>query len=100
MVIYNVTVGIDSDIEQEWLQWVKVKHVPDVLATGLFTSNKIFKVLSGDEDHISYSVQYYTESLGNVERYLEEFAPKLMEEHNSRYKNKHVAFRTILEQVS
>ena len=100
MVIYNVTVGIDNDIEQEWLQWMKVKHIPDVLATGLFTDNKIFRVMSGDMDNISYSVQYYAESLANVERYLTEFAPKLVEEHNSRYKGKHMAFRTILEQIS
>ena len=100
MVIYNVTVGIDRDVEQEWLQWMKAKHIPDVLATGLFTDNMIFRVMSGDMENISYSIQYYAESLGNVERYLTEFAPKLFEEHNLRYKDKHVAFRTILEQIS
>ena len=100
MVIYNVTVGIDRDIEQEWLQWMKTKHIPDVLATGLFTDNMIFRVMSGDMENISYSVQYYAKSLGDIERYLTEYAPKLVEEHNLRYKDKHVAFRTILEQIS
>ena len=100
MVIYNVTVGIDKDIEQEWLQWMKAKQIPDVLATGLFTDSMIFRVMSGDMENISYSIQYYAESLGDVERYLTEFAPKLVEEHNLRYKDKHVAFRTILEQIS
>jgi hypothetical protein len=34
MILYNVTVSVDPEIHDEWLAWMKSKHIPDVLATG------------------------------------------------------------------
>ncbi len=100
MVLYNVTVGIDPEIELEWLSWMKSQHIPAVMDTGMFIENKIFKVLSQEEEgSVSYSVQYFAESVEHVMKYLNEFAPPLVEAHKTRYANRHVAFRTLLEQV-
>ena len=100
MLLYNVTVGIDSEIEQEWLQWMKAKHIPDVLRTGMFVDYKIYKVLHDNNDGtVSYSVQYFATSLDLVVQYLEVFAPAMADEHRLKFLNKHVAFRTLLEEV-
>jgi hypothetical protein len=100
MLLYNVTVGIDSDIEMEWLEWMKAKHIPDVLNTGMFIDYKIYKVLHDNNDGtVSYSVQYFATSLELVVQYLEVFAPAMAEEHRLKFLNKHVAFRTLLEEV-
>lgn len=100
MLLYNVTVGIDTDIELEWLQWMKTKHIRDVLNTGLFIDYKIYKVLHDNNDGtVSYSVQYFSDSLEKVVQYLEVFAPALVEEHRQKFNNKHVAFQTLLEEV-
>lgn len=100
MVLYNVTVGIDADVETEWLGWMKTEHIPAVMNTGMFLEYKIFKVLSQDEEaSSSYSIQYFAESVDKVVEYLNTHAPKLVEEHMSRYKDKHVAFRTLLEEA-
>jgi hypothetical protein len=100
MFLYNVTVGVDKDIEAEWLQWMKQTHIPDVLKTGMFISSKIYKVLHDQDDGtVSYSVQYFAKSIDEVQQYLEIFAPKLIEEHRQKFHNKHVAFRTLLEEV-
>src|SRR5215203_258980 len=100
MLLYNVTVGIDRDIEQEWLEWIREKHIPAVLKTGMFVSNKMYKVLHDQEDGtISYSIQYFAKSIENINQYLEVFAPVLIEEHRRRFANKHVAFRTLLEEI-
>ncbi len=100
MVLYNVTVGIDPDIENEWLGWMKSDHIPAIMATNMFVEYKIFKVLSPEEEEsVSYSVQYFAESVDQVVQYLNEFAPPLVEEHRQRYHNRHVAFRTLLEEA-
>lgn len=100
MVLYNVTVGIDAEIEQEWLNWMKEKHIPNVMATGMFIEYKIFKVLNqDDESSISYSVQYFADNIENVVAYLDNHAPALVEEHRAKFKDRHVAFRTLLEEV-
>ncbi|MCS6975061.1 MAG: DUF4286 family protein [Cyclobacteriaceae bacterium] len=99
MYVYNVTVGIDRENEAEWVAWMKSEHMPRVLATGMFSSARLFKILHESEDGtLSYSVQYVAESLDRVSEYLERFAPALIEEHRQRFAN-HVAFRTVLEEV-
>ena len=101
MVLYNVTVGIDQDIEEEWLSWMKAQHIPAVMDTGMFVEYKIFKVLNQEEEEsVSYSVQYFAESIDHVVKYLKEYSKPLVEAHMQRYKDRHVAFRTLLEQVN
>ncbi|MDQ3022110.1 MAG: DUF4286 family protein [Bacteroidota bacterium] len=101
MILYNVTVNIDDSVHDEWLQWMKSQHIPKVLDTGLFIDNKIFKIISKDNDEgNTYSIQYFLNSLDDFEKYQEEFAPKLQAEHSEKYKDKFVAFRTLMESVS
>lgn len=98
MYIYNVTVNIEEPYADEWLAWMKSTHVPDVLKTGLFTDSKIVRVLA-DEDSggITYSIQYYFKTMDDFNLYDQEYAPALRAEHAERYKDKFVAFRTLLE---
>ena len=100
MFLYNVTIGIDRDVESEWLEYIREKHMPDVMKTGMFVSSKFYKVLHDQEDGtISYSIQYFAESIDHVQQYLEVFAPVLIEEHRQKFSNKHVVFQTLLEEV-
>lgn len=99
-VLYNVTVNVEASIEQEWLQWMKSTHIPSVLATGLFVENKVFKLLHDEDDgSVTYSVQYFALSVAHVNEYLEKHAPALIKAHMDRYKDRHVAFRTLMQQV-
>ena len=100
MLLYNVTVGVDKEIEQEWLQYMSEKHIQDVMNTGLFVESKVYKVLHDqDEGTVSYSVQYFAKSIEDIQQYLEVFAPVLIEQHRVKFHNRHVAFRTLLEEI-
>lgn len=99
MYIYNVTVSIDKTIAEEWLDWMKTVHVPDVLSTGHFTENKICKVLNVDDEGATYSVQYTFETMKDIEAYQKEHGPRLQAEHTKRYEGMYAAFRTLLEIV-
>lgn len=100
MIIYNVTVNIDADVHDEWLQWMKEIHIPDVMGTGFFLDNKISKVLSGEEEGgRTYSIMYTCESMETYERYQKEAAPSLQASHTKKYAGKFGAFRTLLEVV-
>lgn len=100
MLLYNVTVGVDKDIEEEWLQYMREKHIKDVLNTGLFVESKMYKVLHDQDDGtISYSIQYFARSIEDIQQYLEVFAPVLIEQHRKKFEHKHIAFRTLLEEV-
>ncbi len=101
MILYNVTVNIDSEVELDWIQWMKTVHIPEVMETGCFTENKILKLLNDDPDATgtTYAVQYFTSEISILNKYLNEFAPALQQKTLLRYANRFVAFRTFLEEV-
>lgn len=97
MYIYNVTVSIDKSVADEWLNWMKTVHIPDVLKTGYFTENKICRVLNVDDEGATFSVQYTFKEMIDIEEYQKNDAKRLQEEHSKRYEGKYAAFRTLLE---
>jgi hypothetical protein len=99
MIIYNVTVNIENDVREEWLNWMKSKHIPDVMSTGYFIDYKICKVLVDEEQGTTYSIQYSCESHENLQEYQKLHAPRLQKEVADKYANKFVAFRTLLEVI-
>ena len=102
MIIYSVTVNINKSVEDDWLRWMKEKHIPDVMNTGCFVSYRITRLLSPesyDPDSTTYNIQYTLESLGKLREYQHLYAPPLQKEHEERYAGKFHAFRTILKEV-
>ncbi len=100
-IVYNVTVKIDIDINEEWLDWMKSVHIPDVMNTGKFLDWRIKKIL-GDEDPngVTYAIQYTAPSMDAFLEYSQHHASKLQEEHKERYEGKYVAFRTLMELIA
>lgn len=99
MILYNVTINIDEEVHDEWLQWMKEVHIPDVMNTGLFLENKICKILAESEGGVSYSIQYFCDNMDNLEEYQAHHAPRLQKEHTDKYMGKFAAFRTLLEVI-
>ena len=99
MILYNVTVNIDTSVEQDWLNWMKEKHIPEVMKTGMFLENKICRILAEEEGGASYSIQYICKDLETFELYEQKFAPALRKDHTEKYNGKFAAFRTLLEIV-
>ncbi|HZY81898.1 MAG TPA: DUF4286 family protein [Cyclobacteriaceae bacterium] len=100
MIIYNVTVGVDKAIETEWLLWMKEVHIPDVMRTKMFLNSRIYRVLTtGDENSVSYAIQYSARSLTEIDQYLEKYAPALRDDVTKKFGDKAVSFRTLLEEV-
>jgi hypothetical protein len=100
MLLYNITIGIDKNIENEWITWMKENYLPAILKTGMFSGYKMYKVLThDDETSVSYSIQCFSNSIEEVLRYLNEFAPALVEVHRARFKDQHVAFNTLLDEI-
>ncbi|HTF03168.1 MAG TPA: DUF4286 family protein [Bacteroidia bacterium] len=99
MIIYNVTVNIDSSVHDEWLDWMKNTHIPEVVATGCFSAGHIFRIMVDEQSGVSYSIQYTAASIEEIQRYMKDFAPALQKEHTEKYADKFTAFRTLLEKV-
>ncbi|MGB0525960.1 MAG: DUF4286 family protein [Flammeovirgaceae bacterium] len=101
MIIYNVTVNVEKDIQEEWIKWMKEVHIPDMLNTGLFEGHKFLRLLNEEPENtgVTYAVQCFCEDMKKLQLYMAQHAPALQKEHTERYKDKFVAFRTLLEEV-
>jgi hypothetical protein len=97
MILYNVTVNIENDVHDEWLQWMKEVHVPHVMSTGLFVENKIGRLLVEEEQGVTYSFQYTCQSMEVYNQYKNEHAAQLQADVLKKFGGKFVAFRTLLE---
>lgn len=100
MIVYNITIAIDLSAEDDWVQWMKQEHIPEVMDTGKFTEFKFFRVMAKqDEEAASYSVQFYAESMKELQLYMAIDAPELQQKTAQRWPDKFAAFRTVLQSV-
>jgi hypothetical protein len=99
MYLYNVTLIIDDAAAEEWLAWMQDVHIPLVMGTGKFLSSKLLKVVDSPNEGVTYCAQYLAETMEDYEEYQAVYAPALQQELNDKFKDRHVAFRTLMEYV-
>jgi hypothetical protein len=98
MLLYNVTITIDLDTHLDWLKWMREIHIPDVMATGMFVSYRMCRLLGHEhQDAEIYTIQYLLKDRAKLQQYTDTFAPELQAQHQKRYEGKYAAFRTVME---
>lgn len=101
MIIYNVTTKCERSIAEAWLKWLKEEHIPELVQTGCFTHAVILHLKEiDDEDGPTYAVQYHAESKHMYDHYIKEHAGIMREKAISKWGNKIISFRTLMEVVN
>ena len=101
MIIYNVTTNIQESAHEQWLKWMREIHIPEMLATGKFSSARLVKVLvEEDMGGTTYSVQFIADSKDTLQRYYDEDAPALRQRSLQLFGDSALSFRTELELIS
>ncbi len=99
-VIYNVTIKVEASIAADWLAWLKQEHIPEVLATGCFTGQRIVRLLEVDDSEgPTYAIQYEAPSKADYNRYIELHAAGLRDKSFAKWGNRFIAFRSVMEVV-
>ena len=99
--MYNVTLSVEEEILEEWLEWMKSEHLPEVMATGKFVSNAMYRIFNHEASDKSnnYSVQYLANTMHDYDDYVKNYGPALRQKTIERFGDKVLAFRTLLEKV-
>jgi hypothetical protein len=101
MIVYNITYKIDPAIEEVWITWQQQQHIPEIIATGLFTGYKMFRLLEQDDSEgMTFVIQFFAPSLENYYRFTEEFATLLSKKAFDLWGDRFIAFRTVMEAVN
>lgn len=65
----------------------------------MFVSNRLLKVLDSPNEGVTYCTQYVAENQENYNQYQQAYAPALQADLNEKFKNRFVAYRTLMEFV-
>ena len=99
MIIYNVTVSVEESVQNEWLNWMKTEHIPEVMACGIFTKAQINHVIVQSDSDNTFAIAYTCSSMKELHQYQIKFAPELQKKYNEKFKEKTIAFRTLMEVI-
>lgn len=98
-VLYNVTVSLDPNAEQEWLSFMRSVHIPEVMATNCFLESRLSRMNNEEEGGVTYAITYVCHSREHLDRYAKEFAPALQIDHAEKFNGRFAAFRSTLDVI-
>lgn len=97
MIIYNVTSIIEEDIHDEYIQYMEKIHMPKIMSTGKFSDCYLLRLTEPVTEGITYCAQYITDEASKLKDYRENYLPKIQDEIETKFYNKLVSFRSVLE---
>ena len=101
MILYNVTISIDQSCEDEWLDWMRRIHIPDVIQTGFFKECKLCRLIDGEEEGgKTYAVMYSAYTEEGLNEYKSNHSGALQKQHNAKFQGRFAAFRTELKIIA
>lgn len=97
-IIYSVAVRVDTAIAEEWFDWMRAIHIPEVLATGCFRGCTISRVLDPPTgEQAAFIIEYEAASGERLQEYRERHASALQRAHTDRYAGRFEASRSVRE---
>ncbi|MDQ3277315.1 MAG: DUF4286 family protein [Bacteroidota bacterium] len=100
MIIYNVTIKVEASIADAWLTWLLNEHIPDMMKTGCFSSNRVVRLLEVDDrEGPTYAIQYNADSKADYNRYIQLHATTLREKSYAKWGDRFIAFRSVMQDV-
>ena len=83
---YEVFMQVDSSIAEEWVEWMRTEHIPEVMQTGVFVSCQFLRVIEPPIDgHDSFRITYESKNLSSIQEYRTALSPELRKKHDERY---------------
>lgn len=100
MLIFNTTLHIEDAIHDEYIAFLKTFYVPQALQSGLLSQASLAKIeRQHEESGVSYALQFKTDDIDSLNKWVEETGENLSIEMNKRFGTKVNGFVTLLEEV-
>ncbi|MEP7252636.1 MAG: DUF4286 family protein [Ginsengibacter sp.] len=100
MFIYNTTIKIDNDIEDEWSKWIRETFITETINTGLFYDHRFFKLLDQDErEGKTFIIQFYSNDRRSCDDYTANQSKNFEKMMADKWGDKFIVFQSLLESV-
>ena len=101
MFIYNITVKVDWDIHDDWLNWMRKTDIPRMVDSPYFSAQRMVRLLEVDDtEGPTYAVQYTTDALEKYQAYITEQSAVDNANGYSLWGDRCVLFSTLMEVVN
>lgn len=80
MIAYEVTAKVAEDLRARYELYMRERHIPDLLATGLFTGARLARSEDG-----SYRARYELADRASYDLYIARHAPRLRDDFISHF---------------
>lgn len=97
MLVYNTTFQVDTDVESNFIIWIKEVYIHEVLKAGMLSSPRLCKILSHLDEGSSFSLQWEVENSTILHRWHMEHGAKLNDQIQQLFKDKVIGFPTLME---
>ncbi len=100
MYLFNITINIENQYREEWLDWINGKMKSLLNDKTLVLDFNILKIIS-EEMHngSSFSFQYHIKDIEGIDVFEERYDREVAAGMYLLYKEKFVEFRTRLEVI-
>ncbi len=100
MVVFNITLNIDEQVENDFIHFVKESWMPLLLNEAIFSEARICKVLVEEEmGGSTYSLQITASSLEDLTHFEENKFPIIYQVLHEKFINKFVVFTTKMQLI-
>jgi Domain of unknown function (DUF4286) len=100
MLLFNVTVIMEDSIANDWLQWMRADHIPQIMATDCFVSNRLLKILDSPNEGVTYCAQYIAEDIGSYQTFKDNYEQIFTAGMYNEFPNKLVSFSSLMEFIA
>jgi quinol monooxygenase YgiN len=99
-VFYVLTIEVDPAPEQDWLNWYRHAHIPDILAQPGFRRATIYRAETAPGEWARYAIMFEVESRQALDAYLNgDEVQRLRADHYSHFGGVTRASRQILSPI-
>jgi len=100
MIVFNTTMNVSHEKHDEFISWCTSELIPELMATGYFTSHTLYRLLNIDEtDGPTYSMQFTCPSLEIYQEFQDNIDDDSRKKTEARWGNHVYYYRSIMEIV-
>ncbi|HVY75944.1 MAG TPA: DUF4286 family protein [Puia sp.] len=100
MILYNITTKIAPHFAKAWLTWQREEQMPEILATGLFESYQIFRLMDQDDaDGLTFVIQLKTSDPKAFETFSKRHEPLFRQKAAKKWGSHYAAFHSAMQLV-
>lgn len=101
MFLYNLTIHIEWPAQEEFLNWIKLEVLPELMEKNYFQSFQLMELLGMDEkEGNTYALQLSAESIGGYNRFMEIYQENFFKKFSHKWGEKCFIFPSLLKEIS